>query len=380
MKITNLEKIVRISQEGNPRFLSLEEDSTRSYVSFYIEERSDEEEERSLGDEDLGENQEVRSATTRSFVSFDIEERSDDEEKRSVGDEELGRNQEASSTFSDGGYQGDSECTDDEQLVGVEDFDDLAFTEPIEGDDKGYIPEAPPTPKRRNNKPTDAVDEGSDRPDSIAELLENLRMSNGDLSSVEKPIRRHVKNFHYAQNQRAKKHRFRPFGIIGLFCNLSGIRSDLHWAGDAAWRRRHGKPHISWEDFEAKRNKGLGFPFFTCLIIMASISMMIIAFYMNGWKIEDMEINPLYGPSPDTLLKIGALEAQVMIETGTWWRLVTPICLHGGIIHLTINIVTIGILGRAVERNHGFVNTAILFFVPAIGGNIISGVMQPRCK
>ena len=58
------------------------------------------------------------------------------------------------------------------------------------------------------------------------------------------------------QRQRRKRYTVKPFGIVGLFCNLSDIRADLRWAQDAApvsrrtgpdrWARwtAHGERHV----------------------------------------------------------------------------------------------------------------------------------------
>jgi membrane associated rhomboid family serine protease len=105
--------------------------------------------------------------------------------------------------------------------------------------------------------------------------------------------------------------------------------------------------------------------------------MMLVAFHLNGWKIEPLKVNPLAGPTPEVLLALGALNGRLMIETGSYYRLVTPIFLHAGIIHLLINALVLRLIGRTIERSHGFWITSALFFVPAIGANIISALMQP---
>jgi membrane associated rhomboid family serine protease len=112
------------------------------------------------------------------------------------------------------------------------------------------------------------------------------------------------------------------------------------------------------------------------MILICSI-MMLVAFHLNNWRIEPLQVNPLFGPKPDVLLQLGALQTREMIQTGTWYRLIAAIFLHGGLLHLGINLVVLGLLGRAVERNHGIAETVSIFFISAIGGNIISCLMQP---
>lgn len=212
---------------------------------------------------------------------------------------------------------------------------------------------------------------------SIMGLVQVLRTNVASLSNLNPRLGRRVKDFQFAQSERSNRYAIRPFGFYALFANLSDIRSDLRWAEDAAWRRENGKPYISWEDFEARRSKGLQRPYLTYLLVLSHIGMMIWAFHVNDWKMEPMNVNPFAGPSSDTLLKLGGLNAQKMVETSTWYRLITATFLHAGLIHLVMNAAVLAVLGRAIELNHGIIATLFLFFVPAVGGNVISALMQP---
>lgn len=104
---------------------------------------------------------------------------------------------------------------------------------------------------------------------------------------------------------------------------------------------------------------------------------MLWAFYLNDWKAEPMGDNVSFGPSQDVLLKLGALRGQVLVEEGKWWLLVTPIFLHSGVIHFSLNSVLFFVLCRTIERNHGWLHTALLFVTSGIVGNMISATLQP---
>lgn len=215
-------------------------------------------------------------------------------------------------------------------------------------------------------------------PEAIAALIESIRLSNGDLANItDFDLKRRIKDFRLAQSERRKRYTYRPYGIIGLFVNLSDTRADLRWAEDAAWRRAEHLPYVRWKDYEAARQSGMNQSYFTYMMICTCTVMLIVAFYWNRWQIEPLSVNPLLGPKPEILLLLGALQMRAMVETGTWYRLVTAVFLHGGLLHLGMNLVVLGLLGRAVERNHGPLDTAIIFFTSAIGGNIISCLMQP---
>lgn len=42
-----------------------------------------------------------------------------------------------------------------------------------------------------------------------------------------------------------------------------------------------------------------------------------------------------------------------MLETGQWWRLITPMLIHFGVLHLTMNTLWYWILGRRIEAHQG---------------------------
>ena len=215
--------------------------------------------------------------------------------------------------------------------------------------------------------------------ESIVALAMSLSSTVGvELASISDfDLQRRIKDFRFAQTQRRKRSSHRPYGIIGLFLNLSNTRADLHWAEDAAWRRSKQAPYVAWNDYERARQRGMNKCYFTYAMMFACVVTMAVVFHSNHWKIAPLEVNPLGGPPPDLLLVLGALQMREMVATGTWYRLVTAVFLHGGLIHLFMNMIALGLLGRAVERNHGFIHTLVIFFISAIGGNIISCLMQP---
>jgi len=60
-----------------------------------------------------------------------------------------------------------------------------------------------------------------------------------------------------------------------------------------------------------------------------------------------------------------------------WYRLITPIFLHLGVIHLLTNLffqIPVGIL---IEREIGTVRTCLIYMISGIGGNLICGLFNP---
>ncbi len=58
------------------------------------------------------------------------------------------------------------------------------------------------------------------------------------------------------------------------------------------------------------------------------------------------------------------------IRRGEVWRLITPIFLHGGIIHLFFNMVAMRVLGERVEMRKGTWRFALIALVAAVGGDV----------
>ena len=201
-----------------------------------------------------------------------------------------------------------------------------------------------------------------------------IEKSNGQ---IDPKILLWIKLFHFAHGQRLDKKRSSPYLIVNLFKNVSNVRSDMTWAQDAAHRREVGLPYISYEDYYNKEQNGLVRPYFTYIYMLACIAMMIVTFDRSEWSFADPNINPMLGPPPEVLLEMGALESRTMIENNEWWRLITPMFLHAGIIHLGINMVAMILMMRIIERSHGSLPTAGLFLVSGSAANVVSALLQP---
>jgi membrane associated rhomboid family serine protease len=81
------------------------------------------------------------------------------------------------------------------------------------------------------------------------------------------------------------------------------------------------------------------------------------------------------GPSGQALIEAGALVpysggtlAQPVggIVGGEWWRLLSSIFLHAGVIHLGLNSYVLWIFGTAIERDIGRVSTLAVFLVTGV--------------
>jgi rhomboid protease GluP len=71
------------------------------------------------------------------------------------------------------------------------------------------------------------------------------------------------------------------------------------------------------------------------------------------------------------LIRLGAMFTPDLVA-GEWWRLVMPIFLHGGIMHILFNTWVLMDLGPQVEENYGSSRYLFLYLITGIAGFILS--------
>jgi len=67
-----------------------------------------------------------------------------------------------------------------------------------------------------------------------------------------------------------------------------------------------------------------------------------------------------------------ALQPLTIAEQGEWWRLLTAAFLHGGWLHLAMNMLALWQIGSALEQMIGPSRFLTLYLVAALGGSIAS--------
>ena len=65
-------------------------------------------------------------------------------------------------------------------------------------------------------------------------------------------------------------------------------------------------------------------------------------------------------------------KVNAKIAAGQLWRLITPVVLHGGVMHLAVNCMSLNTLGPAVERQFGREQFWAVYLASALGGNYLS--------
>lgn len=78
----------------------------------------------------------------------------------------------------------------------------------------------------------------------------------------------------------------------------------------------------------------------------------------------------------DLLYNKGAFSILLINETKEYYRLISAVFLHVDIYHLLSNMVMLWFLGNVLERRIGHIKYVLLYFVSAIGGNLLSSVYE----
>lgn len=102
--------------------------------------------------------------------------------------------------------------------------------------------------------------------------------------------------------------------------------------------------------------------------------MIIIEFIINkGWNKGTWWVNI----DIDVLIRLGA-KVTLKIKHGEVHRLILPMFLHVGLLHLLMNLFAQVALSIYVEHVLGSVRYTIVYLISGIGGNLVSAIFLPR--
>jgi len=78
-----------------------------------------------------------------------------------------------------------------------------------------------------------------------------------------------------------------------------------------------------------------------------------------------------------TLVDMGALYGPYTVQQGEWWRLFTAMFLHGGMMHILMNMFSLYLVGRAAEMYFDTKSYLSIYFFSGLLGGLASLYMHP---
>lgn len=116
-------------------------------------------------------------------------------------------------------------------------------------------------------------------------------------------------------------------------------------------------------------------PLFTVAVSIVDIVLMIWLVSIDGFAPPAQ--NPMLGPNETTILENGAKWTPYIVRRGEWWRLISPMFLHIGFVHLLSNLVVQLCCGWWLEFRYGSLKYGILYILSGVGGTLTSAIFLP---
>ncbi len=107
---------------------------------------------------------------------------------------------------------------------------------------------------------------------------------------------------------------------------------------------------------------------FTIVFLIANFFVFLLMWHASGMSTNALWVFP--GP---VLIRYGAkLNLLINQQPHQWWRFVTPMFLHGSLLHLLVNMYSLWMIGPYVEKLYGSARFVFFWVVTGIAGVVAS--------
>ena len=76
------------------------------------------------------------------------------------------------------------------------------------------------------------------------------------------------------------------------------------------------------------------------------------------------------GAGMERVLREGALIPVLVLQDGQWWRIISGAFLHGGLLHIGVNMLSLWFLGRFIESALGPWRMLLVYMVSLIASGL----------
>jgi membrane associated rhomboid family serine protease len=115
---------------------------------------------------------------------------------------------------------------------------------------------------------------------------------------------------------------------------------------------------------------------YLCIAVTA-IQLMVLLSQLILCGVASVEINPMIGPFPDAISEWGGKNAYLLIERNQYFRIITPVFLHVGVLHLLVNAFCQLETCAYFEREWGSGRWLILYIISGVGCVATSSAVNP---
>jgi rhomboid protease GluP len=108
------------------------------------------------------------------------------------------------------------------------------------------------------------------------------------------------------------------------------------------------------------------------VVVAVNIALYALSWYMTATS-ASAQLNgapAMGGISGEVLLRLGAKSPYILV--GQWWRLVTAIFLHAGLLHIGFNLWCLFDLGPEVESLFSTTKFVVFYLVSGVAGYLLS--------
>jgi len=98
------------------------------------------------------------------------------------------------------------------------------------------------------------------------------------------------------------------------------------------------------------------------LIILNILMYIVTIFYTK--EIDNFSLQKL--------IHLGAINGLLVVLKGEWYRVFTAMFLHGGLMHIVMNMFSLYIIGKAVELHFSKISYIMIYILSGIFGSLVS--------
>ena len=112
------------------------------------------------------------------------------------------------------------------------------------------------------------------------------------------------------------------------------------------------------------------------LITMSIIAINVIMYAVTAYLSFVYARGSVFDSDTRVLILLGA-KVNELIAQGEYFRLITCMFLHGGLVHLGVNMYSLYAMGPTVEKIYGKAKYVVIYFVAGICSSMLSYILSP---